>query len=400
MNIGDYRTGKLLARTNLNEIRLLEDEPDLLTKSTLITNPMYELGKRILHKESGLMKGLLLDFCPRPQELIVNPQGTHLIMEYIRGLTLSEYLNTGVSTEQKLRIAIRLATNLAFMHDRKIIHKDINPLNVIVSENEEQVSIIDFGISTKLTQEQTELNESKVLEGSLSYISPEQTGRMNRNLDYRTDIYSFGLTLFELLWEEPGFPPGEDYLSMVHGHLSLTPEKLLAILEMKDNNLNRNLALIVQKCIEKEPDDRYQSFSAIVYDLEQAALWMQDGFPEQFEPGRRNIPAFFRVSQKIYGREQQQQTLLRLAKECFENGRQHYVNIAGLSGIGKSSLVRSLFREITSQRGLYISGKFDQFSRSTPFAAIKSAFEGYIQHLLTFPKDEIQNTADIFKERL
>lgn len=300
-----------------------------------------------------------------------------------------------VSLSEFLFLAIAISESLGQIHTQNIIHKDINPANIVFNPETKQLKIIDFGISTQLSRENPTLKNPNVLEGTLAYISPEQTGRMNRSLDYRTDFYSLGVMLYEILTGKLPFE-SNDPLELVHCHLAKNPPST----SKKTLNGIKTPQIITDitiKLMAKNAEDRYQSAEGLKADLEECRRQLQDtGNIASFPLGQQDISDRFSIPQKLYGREAEIATLLAAFERVAETGKVELMMVAGYSGIGKSSLVQELYKPITARRGYFISGKFDQFQRNIPYSAIVSAFGGLIGQLLGESEAKLQ----IWREKL
>ncbi|OCR00907.1 hypothetical protein BCD67_24420 [Oscillatoriales cyanobacterium USR001] len=299
--------------------------------------------------------------------------------------------NHQFSLAEFLSIAIKVATSLGEIHSANIIHKDINPSNLVYHPETQQLKIIDFGISTRLTREKPTLKNPNILEGTLAYISPEQTGRMNRSLDYRTDFYSLGATFYEILTGKLPFET-DDELELVHCHIAkqpLLPSEITPLVPLP-------VANIVMKLMAKNAEDRYQSAWGLTADLKNCLSQLEStGNITNFPLGSQDISDRFQISQKLYGRESEIETLItafvRVASP--EESEESNLNaddrsaelmlIAGYSGIGKSALVQEIYKPITEKRGYFIAGKFDQFQRNIPYSAIVNAFQQLVKQILT-----------------
>ncbi|MDY6805697.1 MAG: ATP-binding sensor histidine kinase [Cyanobacteriota bacterium] len=305
---------------------------------------------------------------------------------------------TALTLEEFLVLSIKIAKALSQVHAENIIHKDINPSNIILNPATGELKIIDFGIASQLTRENPSLKNPNVLEGTLPYISPEQTGRMNRSLDYRTDFYSLGATFYEMLTLKRPFHTN-DPMELVHCHLAKTP--------LPPQELNTEippiLGKIVIKLLEKNAESRYQSALGIAADLETCLKGLQQtGTIEEFSLGAKDISGKFQIPQKLYGREKEIEDLLaafeRVAVGEIEGDRAkiEMMLVAGYSGIGKTSIVQEIHKPITEKRGYFISGKFDQFQRNVPYSAVVSAFKELVGQLLS----ETQEKLDEWREKL
>jgi PAS domain S-box-containing protein len=291
-----------------------------------------------------------------------------------------------------LIIAIDLTKTLGEIHAANVIHKDINPSNLILNLETGQVKIIDFGISTVFTRENTSIKNPNILEGTLAYMSPEQTGRMNRILDYRTDFYSLGATFYQLLTHRLPFET-TDALELVHCHIArlpTPPHQLAPAIPKAVSNL-------VMKLLAKTAEERYQSAAGLKVDLEECLSQLQlTGTIADFPLASQDICGNFQIPQHLYGRTQEIETLLaafnRIAFPTehrigvgggIDRSRIEMMLVAGYAGVGKSALVQEIYKPITQRRGYFISGKFDQLQRNIPYSAIVQAFRSLVQQLLS-----------------
>ncbi|MGB3514484.1 MAG: serine/threonine-protein kinase PknK, partial [Microcoleaceae cyanobacterium] len=317
-----------------------------------------------------------------------------IVLEDFGGIALKQWLKEGekLAIEEFVFLAIAITESLAQVHAQNIIHKDINPANIALNPETKELKIIDFGIATKLSRENPTLKNPNILEGTLAYISPEQTGRMNRSLDYRTDFYSLGVTFYELLTEEVPFTT-EDALELVHCHLAKQPIPPSQI----NPSIPPIISDIVMKLMAKNAEDRYQSAWGLKADLENCLQQFKStGNIVSFPLATQDISDRFQIPQKLYGREKEIAKLLEAFERVAKTGKVELMLVAGYSGIGKSSLVQELFQPITAHRGHFISGKFDQFQRNIPYSAIVAAFRGLIGQLLGETETQLQ----VWREKL
>ncbi len=321
-----------------------------------------------------------------------------LVLEDMGGLSLKSWMNslgnqpesaagvtenlTATTTHQlsiteSLNTVIPLAKALVFMHQNQIIHKDIKPHNIIINPQTKQVKLADFSIASRLRKESTDLKNPDRLEGTLAYMSPEQTGRMNRSLDYRSDFYSLGVTFYELLTGQLPFT-SSDPLEMVHCHIAKEPVSL----EQLNPQIPPILTNIVAKLMAKNAEDRYQSATGLLADLERCQnQFLSTGTISNFIPGQLDAMSQLSIPQKLYGRETQIAQLLQIF-DRVSKGRGEIVLVSGYSGIGKSVLVHEIVPNLTQQRGYFISGKFDQFKRNVPYACFTQALRNFVQQIL------------------
>jgi predicted ATPase/signal transduction histidine kinase len=283
-----------------------------------------------------------------------------------------------------LRISIMITRSLGEIHRTDVIHKDINPSNIVYNPFSGELKIIDFGISSVLTTETPVIKNPGLLEGTLAYISPEQTGRMNKPVDYRTDYYSLGATLYEMFTGSLPFDT-VDPLEMVHCHLAMQPTAPSKLNEKTPETISN----IVMKLLEKDPEDRYQSTAGIRADLEECLKqYERSAQIKPFPLGAADVPERFHVPRKLYGRQAEIETLMRAFDRVVE-GHKQMMLVSGHPGVGKSSLIKEIHKPITRQRGFFISGKFDQYQRNVPYAAVVYAVREMVRLLLTESETEL-----------
>ncbi|WP_236143674.1 ATP-binding sensor histidine kinase [Nostoc sp. CMAA1605] len=312
-----------------------------------------------------------------------------LVMEDFGGISLKEYFKSVgkldvKSLQEFLEIAIALCDALNILYQNHIIHKDIKPSNILINPVTKQVKLIDFSIASLLPRETQTLVNPNVLEGTLAYISPEQTGRMNRCVDYRTDFYSLGVTFYELLTGNLPFT-ANDPIELVHCHIAKTPPDFKHL-----ENIPSVLSDIVMKLMAKNAEERYQSTTGLKFDLENCLNQLSTtGRIESFAIAQRDIGDRFLISDKLYGRETEVATIL----EAFDRvslGATEMMLVAGFSGIGKTAVVNEVHKPIVRQRGYFIRGKFDQFQRNIPLSAFVQSFRDLMGQLLTESDSQIQ----------
>jgi predicted ATPase/serine phosphatase RsbU (regulator of sigma subunit) len=309
--------------------------------------------------------------------------GYYLAYEDIGGVSLKEYSkNQKIPLESFFQIAYALTDILTEIHKRRIIHKDIKPENIIINPKTMNVKIIDFGISSKLSREESKWNEPNVLQGSIQYISPEQTGRMNRSVDYRSDFYSLGVTFYQMLTGKLPFE-SKDLLELVHAHLAKTPSSVHEV----DSSIPISLSQIVEKLMAKTAENRYQTAKGLRYDLE---LAQKASTNEKINLGTKDLSNEFKIPQKLYGRGNDILNLIEEFAEVHEKGTSKLILISGYSGVGKSSLVKEINKPITASKGYFISGKYDQYNRNLPFSAIIQVFTNLIRLFLTESPESIE----------
>ncbi|MEG4294596.1 serine/threonine-protein kinase PknK, partial [Microcoleus sp. C2C3] len=377
---------------------------------------LYESANSLVYRaireadNQPIILKLLKESYPTPQELVRYRTEYRITQELkqpgvVRVYDLQKYQNSLVmfvedfggesltiwmqqrkfTLEEFLLLAIATTEILGQIHSANIIHKDINPSNIVYNPETKQLKIIDFGISTQLTRETPILKNPGVLEGTLAYISPEQTGRMNRALDYRSDFYSLGVTFYELLTGKLPFET-EDTLELVHCHIArqpIPPQEIAPRIPLI-------LSQIVSKLMAKNAENRYQTTGGIKHDLEMCLVQLQETDSiEEFDLGTRDITDRFLIPEKLYGRETEVAQLLA-AFERVSTGSAEMMLVAGFSGIGKTSVVNEVHKPIARQRGYFIKGKYDQFGRNIPFSAFVQAFRELMGQLLSESDAQLQ----------
>ncbi len=380
-----------------------------------VTSQIYESANSLVYRafsrshDRAIVLKVLKENYPTPQELARYRTEYKITQSLnltgcIKAYDLQQYQNTLVmfledfggeslkiwmqqqkfTVEELLRIAIATAESLGQIHAANIIHKDINPSNIVFNPDTRQLKIIDFGISTQLTRENHTLKNPNILEGTLAYMSPEQTGRMNRSLDYRTDFYSLGATFYELLTHQLPFDT-DDVLELVHSHLAKQP---LSPSEVNPE-IPQIISDIVMKLMAKNAEERYQSALGIKTDLEECLnQLLGNNIISVFPLACQDISDKFQIPQKLYGREREIATILTAFDRSSEQSAMFL--IAGYSGIGKSAIVQELYKPITQKRGYFISGKFDQYQRNIPYSAVVSALRELVKQLLAESEVQLQ----------
>ncbi len=382
-NLCGYRLVEELerdARTVVYRARLaakVGEEPDAVVIKLLAAEyPTYEELLNFRHQYT-ISKNLDLPGVVRVYSLETCDRGYALVMEDFGGVSLARYRqNACLPLVEVLEIAIQLADTLHALGRERIVHKDIKPGNITIDPTTKQVKLIDFGIATQLPHETQQWLSPNLLEGTLAYLAPEQTGRMNRGIDYRTDFYGLGVTLYELLTGKLPFV-AEDPIDLIHAHL----ERVAVSVDRVNLNVPAVVAQIVAKLMAKKAEDRYQSALGLKYDLELCLeLWQTTGTVAEFEVGARDLSDRFTIPERLYGREFEVQTLLA-AGDRVAAGNSELVLVAGSSGIGKTALINELHKPITRQHGYFIAGKFDQFNRNIPLSGFVRAFRDLIGQL-------------------
>lgn len=318
-----------------------------------------------------------------------------LILEDFGGYPLSQqYWPNDLDLTTFLHIAMRLAQILGDIHQRHIIHKSLTPQHILFNPKTDQFKITNFSLASQLAQESQAITDLRVLASSLTYVAPEQTGRMNRLVDYRTDFYALGVIFYELLTGQPPFL-FDNPLQLVYAHIAKEPIPPATLRP----NLPLPLSNLTLKLLAKMAEDRYQSGYGLSFDLSRCLdEWQATQTIVPFNLGQQDISGRFQIPQKLYGRESELQTLLAAVERAGATPGPNQAQqaglllVAGYSGVGKSALVKEVHKPLAwqEQHGYFITGKFDQFERNIPYGAVIQAFQDLVQQLLTEPEVEVQ----------
>ncbi len=310
-----------------------------------------------------------------------------LVMEDFGGISLKDWQveKSPNFLNEFFHITIQIVTTLEGLYRNRVIHKDIKPANILINPITKQIKLIDFSIASLLPRETQTLKCPNILEGTLAYIPPEQTGRMNRGIDWRSDFYSLGITLFELLTGQLPFT-SDDLMELMYCHLAKQPPSVHSI----NLDIPPILSDIIAKLMAKNAEDRYQSALGLKYDLETCwQTYQKTGKFASFELGTRDISDRFAIPEKLYGRKTEVETLLA-AFDRVAVGNREMILVAGFSGIGKTAVVNEVHKPIVRQRGYFIKGKYDQFQRNIPFFAFVQAFRDLMEQLLSESNAQLQ----------
>ncbi|MEH2157841.1 trifunctional serine/threonine-protein kinase/ATP-binding protein/sensor histidine kinase [Nostoc sp.] len=350
----------------------------------LLKNPYPSFSELVqFRNQYTIAKNLNSSTIIQTYSLKTHQNGYVLVMEDFGGISLKDYFARDQTRDigflqEFLQIAIALCNTLDILIRHRIIHKDIKPANILINPETKAVKLIDFSIASLLPRETQSLMSPNVLEGTLGYLSPEQTGRMNRGIDYRTDFYSLGITFYELLTGQLPFQSHEP-IELVHCHIAKLPPLVHEI----NPQIASVLSSIVSKLMAKNAEDRYQSALGLKYDLENCLAQLKETEKiVSFPIAQRDVCDRFIIPEKLYGREHEVETLLK-AFDRVTNNQTELMLVAGFSGIGKTALVNEVHKPIVRQRGYFIKGKFDQFNRNIPFFAFVQAFRDLMGQLLS-----------------
>jgi PAS domain S-box-containing protein len=350
---------------------------------------------RLAH-EYGLRDELDGRSAARPLALVREHGRTVLLLEDPGGVPLDQLLGQPMETERFLRLAAGLSAALRQIHERGLIHKDIKPANVLVNSATGQVWLTGFGIASRLPRERQSAEPPELIAGTLAYMAPEQTGRMNRSIDSRSDLYSLGVTLYEMLTGALPFM-ASDPMEWVHCHIARQP--VPPVERVKE--LPVTVSALVSKLLAKTAEERYQTAAGVESDLRRCLVqWEQGRRIDEFPLGEHDASDRLLAPEKLYGRANEIGTLLAALDRVVAGGAPELVLVSGYSGIGKSSVVNELHKVLIPPRGKFAAGKFDQYKRDIPYATLAQAFRNLVRRLLGKSEAELQGWRDLFQRAL
>jgi PAS domain S-box-containing protein len=350
---------------------------------------------RLAH-EYGLKEELNIAWSARPVELLREHGRTTLVLEDPGGEPLAQLIGAPLELEHFLRFAIGITNALGKAHHRGLVHKDIKPANILINKTTYEVRLTGFGIASRLLRERPVPEPPETIAGTLAYMAPEQTGRMNRSIDARSDLYSVGVTLYQML---TGFLPfsASEPMEWVHCHIARKPmvpgERL--------PNIPPPVSAIIMKLLAKTAEERYQTAVGAEYDLRRCLVeWEARQVIGDFPLGQDDAPDRLLIPEKLYGRAREVETLLATFDRIVKSGATELALVTGYAGIGKSSVVNELHKALVPPRGLFAAGKFDQYKRDIPYSTLAQAFQSLVRPLLGTSDAELSGWRDAFKEAL
>src|SRR5580704_6209575 len=356
----------------------------VLVVSPAAEHPTPAVLKRLAH-EYELTEDLESAWAARPSACERENGDTLLAPEDPGGQPLDRLIGPPMGVGRFLRLAIASAVTLGRLHERGLLHNDIKPTNILVNSETDQVWLLGFGIASRFPRERLSSEAPEFTSGTLAYMAPEQTGRMNRSVDSRSDLYSFGVTLYQMLTGRLPFT-ASDPMEWVHCHIARKPVPPGELLQ----NIPVPLSAIIMKLLAKTAEDRYQTAAGLEGDLRRClAEWEARCCVDDFPLGERDTPDRLLIPERLYGRASEINTLLASFDRVVAGGRPELVLVTGYSGIGKSSVVNELHKVLVPARGLFASGKFDQYKRDIPYATLGQAFQSLVRSLLTQSEEKL-----------
>src|SRR5215467_13995431 len=332
----------------------------------------------------------------RPLELVRDAGRTMLVLEDAGGEPLDRLLGAPMEMGHFLRLAIGTTVAVGKLHQRGLMHKDIKPANILVNDATGEVRLTGFGIASRLARERQSPHPPETIAGTLAYMAPEQTGRMNRSIDSRSDLYALGVTFYQMLTGALPFTAA-DAMEWVHCHLARRPAAPVERLK----EIPGAVSAIVMKLLAKRAEDRYQTAAGLENDLRRCQTeWEAQRRIDDFPLGERDTPDRLLIPEKLYGRRREIEILLASFDGVVNGGAPELVLVSGYSGIGKSSVVNELQPVLVPPRGLFASGKFDQLKRDIPYATLAQALQGLIRPLLGKSEADLAPWRDALRETL
>jgi predicted ATPase/signal transduction histidine kinase len=369
--------------------------PTILLLAPVSEHPVPAILERLEH-EYSLRDELNSDWAVRPLTLVRREGRPILILDDPGGEPLDRLLGRPMELSRFLRFAVGFAAAVGKLHQQGLIHKDIKPANTLVDFASGTAWLTGFGIASRLPRERQSAEPSEMIAGTLAYMAPEQTGRMNRSIDSRSDLYSLGITFYQMLTGSLPFT-ASDPMEWVHCHIARKPVAPSERLE----NFPATVSQIVMKLLAKTAEERYQTAAGLESDLRHClAEWERQGRIDRFAFGKHDAPGRLLIPEKLYGRAREVDTLLASFDRIVESGTPELVLISGYSGIGKSSVVNELHRVLVPPRGLFASGKFDQYKRDIPYSTLAQAFQSLVRPLLGKSEPELASWRHALLEAL
>src|SRR6267142_1617181 len=367
----------------------------ILVLRAVCEHPAPATIKRLEH-EYSLADELRSEWTARPVALTEYQGRTALVLEDPGGEPLEGSLGAPMELGLFLRLAVGIASSLRELHAQGIIHKDIKPANLLVDTATGRTWLMGFGIASRLRRERQAPEPPEMIAGSLPYMAPEQTGRMNRSIDSRSDLYAAGVTLYEMSTGSLPFN-ASDPMEWVHCHIARRPVPPAE----RRKEVPGPVSAIIVKLLAKTPEERYQTAAGLERDLRRClAAWEEHRRVDHFPIAQDDTPDRLLVPEKLYGRSREVETLLTAFDRMVAGGRPELVLVSGYSGIGKSSVVNELHKVLVPPRGLFASGKFDQYKRDIPYATLAEAFQKLIESLLGKSESELARWRNALREAL
>ena len=374
------------------------DDPSPVLAIALFEQPSPQSIRRLVH-EYSLAAELDSAWAAKPLAITRHEGRTILVLKDPGGEPLDRILERDqgqpLDLTRFLSTAIGLARTLGQVHQQGLIHKDIKPANVLLDDTG-KAWLTGFGIASQLPREHQSPEPPEFIAGTLAYMAPEQTGRMNRSIDSRSDLYSLGVTFYEMLTGSLPFT-ASDPMEWVHCHIAKQP----AAPSERVRTVPASVSAITMKLLSKTAEERYQTAVGVESDLRRClSQWESQGWIDDLTPGAHDTPDRLMIPEKLYGRDREVDTLLAAFDRIVGGGQAELVLVSGYSGIGKSAVVNELHKSLVPPRGLFASGKSDQYKRDIPHASLARAFQSLIRRLLSQNEEDLNKWQDALREAL
>ncbi|WGD53154.1 AAA family ATPase [Bradyrhizobium sp. CB1650] len=367
----------------------------VLLVTPAVDHPSRASLDRLTH-EYELKDELDREWAVRPLDLIRDAGRSTLVLEYEGGEPVDRLLGVPMEIGRFLRLAAAISFALGRLHQRGIVHKDIKPANILLNDATGEVRLTGFGIASRVARERQSPHPPETIAGTLAYMAPEQTGRMNRSIDSRSDLYALGVTFYQMLTGVLPYTATEP-MEWVHCHLARRPVPPAERLK----EIPGAISAIIMKLLAKRAEDRYQTVAGLISDLRSCEDELEaQGRIDDFPLGERDTPDRLLIPEKLYGRRREVDILLTAFDRVVNGGAPELVLVSGYSGVGKSSVVNELQPVLVPPRGLFASGKFDQLKRNIPYATLAQAFQSLVRPLLGKSEADLAPWRDALRETL
>jgi predicted ATPase/signal transduction histidine kinase len=370
------------------------DASRVLVLSPAVERPSTQNLQRLEH-EYSLREALNPEWAIRPIALVRHSDRPALVLDDPGATLLDHLLSSPLEIAVGLRLAVNLSRAIGQLHLSGIIHKDIRPANIAVTPVVWRCWLMGFGFASRLPRERQSPEAPDIVAGTFAYMAPEQTGRMNRSIDSRTDLYAFGITLYQMFTGKLPFA-ASDPLEWMHCHMARQP---MPPSERAD--VPASVSAIIMKLLAKNAEDRYQTAAGVETDFRHClSQWENEWRIDEFPLAEHDKSGLLLVPEKLYGRSQEIDTLRGAFERVAANGRPEFILISGYAGIGKSSVVNELHKALVPSRGLFASGKFDQYKRDIPYATLAKAFQTLIHQILAKSDAEVSQWRKALREAI